>query len=150
MKKIVVIALLIGFSLQAADLFAQGTDQDKVDALMNRWIRSLTTENIEQYASCYWKDATQLIYDTKGSSTLFEGIAAIRNKQQQWFENADYASMNLIYPEPNRFPYGGSSSWVYVYNNIGKYRYLEAFYIERRAEEFRIIDQILVSNVVVP
>lgn len=117
---------------------------------MAKWLHSLTAENIADYASCYWPDATVLTYDTKGAPRMLSGIEAIRANQQQWFDATDYAAMNLTYSAPDRFAEHAPEEWVYIYNNIDRYRYLEAFYIEQRSGEYRIVNQLLVSNLLVP
>lgn len=150
MKRTVVIAFLIGCVFSVAGAGAQSAEQNRLDALMAKWLRSLNTENIADYSSCYWNDATVLTYDTKGSHRMLRGINAIRANQQNWFDGADYASFKLTYPQPDRFSQGMRGSWVYVYNNIDRYRYMEAFYFEERSGEYRIVHQLLVSNLAIP
>ncbi len=150
MRRLVVVAILIGCLSSVMSASAQSADRSEIDALMAKWLHALNTENISDYASCYWDDATVLGYDTAGNSGVFRGINAIRAHQQQWFDGADYAAMNLTYSPPDRFTLGSPTSWVYVYDNSERYRFIEAFYFERRSGEYRIVHQFLISGVQIP
>ncbi len=142
---IATVLMLFPLSLSVADT----QEQVQLDQLMQKWISALTTENIEAMASCYWPEATKIIYNPNRTSSMLEGIEEIRENQQRLFDKFDYPSMHLQYPNPKRFLPGSVSEEerrpVYIYDNK-KRGFIDIFFFEKRSGEYRIIQHLLLIN----
>ena len=146
--KTIVIALalsLTGMLLQPPDLRADSTLQDRLDALMDRWIEALKSEDSDGMLECYWPEAVSISYDPAGGSELLEGLDAIRQSQEAVFAQYDYPSLGLEYPEPARFFPEADSLPVYIYNYVD-YRFIDIFYFEERSGEVRILRHVLLID----
>ena len=127
--------------------FASAEDgvQKKLDTLMDTWISSLPKEDIDALISCYWPDATKVVYNPNGQSYMLEGSAAIKQDQQAWFDGVDYAFFNLKYPEPERFLPKSGGTPVYIYNYT-EHNFIDVFYFQNRSGTYRIIRHMLLVD----
>jgi hypothetical protein len=57
----------------------------------------------------------------------------------------DYESLNLEYPEPERFLPKTGDTPVYVYN-YREHKFIDVFYFQKRTGKYRIIHHILLIN----
>ncbi|HUX21883.1 MAG TPA: hypothetical protein VMW69_11640 [Spirochaetia bacterium] len=148
-KRLLLIAMILStFTVSVA--FAQGADYALTDGLMSKWIRALQSEDIGSFASCYWPEATLFSFNPSETSTLLEGVDSIQSNQASLFAAFDYGAMNLSYPKAARFPSRGNNRVIYVYDNRERFGYIEIFYLERRAGEYRILNQILTMGLPQP
>lgn len=115
--------------------------QAQADALMQKWRTAISREDVDGYASCYWPDATNQIYDKKGQSTLLTGVKALRDRQQEWSNNLDFSTFNMAYPEPSRFIPASGDMCVYAYL-LEQFGEMEIFYVQLRGGELRILRQL--------
>jgi hypothetical protein len=146
MKRAVLPLIVIcGVLLIASSSYAQDAAQRELDSLMNQWVNSLKTENIDSFADCYWQDAQSVRFDPAGGSRLLEGASAIRGAQAEWFARVDYPSLGLDYPEPARFLPGAGDMPVYVFN-VTKFKFIDIFYFQKRSGRYRILKHVLLLN----
>jgi hypothetical protein len=84
MKKLVIliVPIVLGFFVVVA-VSADDVVQRELDALMEKWITSLSAEDIDAMMICYWPDVSDVTYDPNGQSYLLEGSSAIRQSQQE-------------------------------------------------------------------
>lgn len=146
MKRAVLCFLVLaGALLLVPCSFAQEAVQRELDALANKWVNALLSEDLAAWADCYWPDAVSVHYNPAGDSKLLEGSAAIRNEQAGWFANVDYAAMGLVYPEPARFLPGSGDMPVYIFN-VKQFKFLDIFYFQKRSGRYKILKHILVQD----
>jgi hypothetical protein len=122
-------------------LWAQSSRQIEADALIAKWLWSISHEYIDGYANCYWPEATIETYDNKGQSSLLTGVKAIRQRQQDWADKMDFSKVDVNYPDPTRFvPANGD---IYVYSYVLKqFKEIEIFYLQKKGAELRILRQL--------
>jgi hypothetical protein len=133
---------------QLACLSPLGADppaREQLDSLMARWIDALRSEDIDTLLGCYWPGAVSITYDPGGGSELLEGTAAIRVSTEAVFAAYDYPSLGLEYPEPARFFPSRDDLPVYIYNYVD-YRFIDIFYFQSRAGEYRILRHVLLVD----
>jgi hypothetical protein len=140
-----VVLCLLGTLPRPTAAFGDPSLQAELDALMQRWIEALKTEDSATLAECYWPDAVAVSYDPSGGSELLEGRQAIRESQEAVFAEYDYPSLALEYPEPARFFPRSDPLPVYIYNYVD-YRFIDIFYFEKRSGEVRILRHVLLVD----
>jgi hypothetical protein len=137
---LLVVSLVV---LTAATATAQSV-RSTLDNLADTWIESLLTEDADAMIECYWPDAVHYSYSGNGETELLVGSAEYAAAQQQAFDELDYASFGLVYPEPVRFfPEFGAPVYVYA---VTQFRFMDVFEFERRGNEWRIIRHFFYSD----
>ena len=144
MKKVfvpgcIVVLLLV---LYPAMMSAQSAVQRQIDTLMKTWEKALVTEDLDTLIDCYWPDALSVTYNRNGESAMQDGSRAIRREQEGWFDQLDYPSLGLKYPEPQRFLPEQSDKPVYIYDYSSS-GFMDIFYFEKRSGEYRISKHVL-------
>jgi len=116
----------------------------ELDVLVEKWTTALTTEDIDSFLDCYWDDAIRVNYNPDGTADLTEGVEAMREIDQQWFDAIDYESLNLVYDEPVRFfPQDANPTYVYPNSAFG---FMDIFEFERRRGRYKIARQYLLPH----
>jgi hypothetical protein len=142
MKKITVFLCVLFLATSVLlPLSAAPSLQVLAEALMQKWRTAISREDVDGYASCYWPDVTNQLYDKKGQSTLLTGVKALRDRQQEWSNNMDFSTFNMAYPEPSRFIPDSGDMCVYAYL-LEQFGEMEIFYFQLRGGELRILRQI--------
>ena len=142
MKKALFLIFVFVCTILPAGVFAaENSPQMEIDALVGKWLWAIAHEYVDGYANCYWPDATDEMYDAKGQSSIVIGSPALRQRQQEWFDNLDFSTLDLKYPEPTRFLPVTGDICVYSYV-LNQFKQMEIFYFQKRGGEYRILRQI--------
>jgi len=143
MKKFITIcAALFVLLVPVGAATADDSVQKALDSLVKQWLQVIMAEDMNGYSDCYWPDASIVTYGATGLSSLLEGSAAIRKRQQLWADKLDFSTMVLKYPEPHRFLTAtGGDTYIYIYD-MSNNGYIEVFEFQRRSGVFKILRQV--------
>ena len=117
------------------------SDKAAIDAIADKWIESLKSEDIEGFMSTYWKDMAHTTFEADGSMKNYT-MEEIRTEQQRLFDENDLFA-DLEYPEPEKDFSSEPDQPIYTYTvTFGDFKFQDIFQFLKRDGEWKIIEHI--------
>ena len=129
-------AVLLSGCLSAPSGEAPGLDE-----VVERWIKGLREENIELLMSTYWPEAELLMPQAEGGEQRLRGSGEIRRMQQSGFD-LPMSFSELRVAEADR-QVAADKATVRIHVGGADWTNVNILELERRADEWRIIHQVL-------
>ena len=142
------LVLLLLFACASAPEQITQEDRTAIDAVVNKWVKSLQTKDMEGLVDTYWPDFVRTSKDANGSVTeTVQGIEEFKVKQQEMFDQGDFFKL-IVYSNPQRDFKSELGEPIYkIFGKVGEgeWGWQDIFQLTKRNGEWRIIDHILIA-----
>lgn len=150
MKKIITggLVILLLFACATAPKGITPEDRAAIDAVVNKWVKTLQTENLEGFSDTYWPEVVHTSKKADGSVTeSIRGIEDLKAQQREWFDKWDFYA-RLVYSEPQRDFESQPGKAIYTISgklDQEKWGWQDIFQLTKRNREWRIIEHVLIE-----
>ena len=93
--------MLVLFASATAPKRITPEDRAAIDAVVNKWVKAIMTEDIEALVETYWLEIDYTSKLANGGEEIIHGIEGVRAFQQKGFDEFD-GFARLIWSEPQR------------------------------------------------
>ncbi len=139
--------LLLLFACTSVPETITQEDRTAIDAVVNKWVKSLQVKDMEGLVDTYWPDFVHTSKDASGNVTeTVQGIEEFKVKQQELFDQGFPFNL-IVYSDPQRDFESEPGKPIYaIYGKVGEGEWVwqDSFQLTKRNGEWRIIDHLFI------